>query len=374
MFFGFTLVELLVVIAIIGILIAILLPAVQAAREAARRMSCTNKVKQLVLACHAYHDPSEALPALNSGMDKTTNWSGNVENRRVSGWVALLPFLEQSAFYDRIVDVQKNYHNGSTWVGFLPSSSNPPGGNWSKVAADIPVTFLLCPAESNPRSESGWLGRNNYVFCQGDFPARPETKPNQPGQNKRGTFVPIEWISFNAVTDGTSNTAAISERVVHHGNGRRILLSYAYAYGGDILSGWSTTSVTTQTVPTVCSPQSCLNLRNNNGEYISATNVGSRTGQRWVSGEPVYGAFNTILAPNSPTYITNSGSSDPGFLPPSSYHPGGVTVGALDGSVTFISEIIFCGDLTQKCVASGISPYGIWGAYGSRNGDETTRP
>ena len=98
---GFTLVELLVVIAIIGILVALLLPAVQAAREAARRMQCTNNVKNLSLACHNYHDTYKTMP------QNYSTWGGafarhTIDGRSQSWMVAVLPFIEQQPLYDQI--------------------------------------------------------------------------------------------------------------------------------------------------------------------------------------------------------------------------------------------------------------------------------
>ena len=105
---AFTLVELLVVIAIIGILIGLLLPAVQAAREAARRMQCTNNIKQIALACQNYHEAvKKAYPA-----GAFVARSGDDEFKRVSGFVPLCPYLEQSALYDQIA--ADSYNGGSS--------------------------------------------------------------------------------------------------------------------------------------------------------------------------------------------------------------------------------------------------------------------
>src|SRR5206468_7651117 len=94
---GFTLIELLVVIAIIGVLIALLLPAVQAAREAARRSQCTNNLKQLGLALHNYHDANQAFPSGKAGNDASA--AGN-DSSATSGWVSVLPQMEQGPLFN----------------------------------------------------------------------------------------------------------------------------------------------------------------------------------------------------------------------------------------------------------------------------------
>ncbi|MDR0609822.1 MAG: DUF1559 domain-containing protein [Planctomycetaceae bacterium] len=369
---AFTLVELLVVIAIIGVLIALLLPAVQAAREAARRMECQNRIKQVVLAVHNYHDRFDSLPARMSGMDKTNDWTGHNENRRISAWVGILPGLEQQSLYESITDAQKNYKNGSTWVGLRIAADNPTGGNNSTVAVNVVVAFALCPSEARPEAPSGYYGRNNYVFCDGDFPGQgQDTLPNHKAHNKRGAFSSFVWHNLSAITDGTSNTAAVSERVAHYGRGRNIHSSFAQGISSVIAS-----FAVTNEVPGTFNPQNCVVLKTATGEYPSSVTTArnDRTGHRWLSGEPIFGIFNTIVPPNSPSCTLGGGSSDPGVLPPNSYHSGGVNVGALDGSVRFISDTIGCGDLTLMCVKNGASPYGAWGAFGSKDGTESANP
>ncbi|MDR0871478.1 MAG: DUF1559 domain-containing protein, partial [Planctomycetaceae bacterium] len=137
---AFTLVELLVVIAIIGVLIALLLPAVQAAREAARRMQCQNKLKQLILAVHNYHDSAKSLPAGLAGPYGTVN---AVSAGRWSGFIALLPSIEQSALYDRIMSVDCRM---DAWGGSSLSDMSSYGGKDNPRTAQ-PDTFI-CP--SNP--------------------------------------------------------------------------------------------------------------------------------------------------------------------------------------------------------------------------------
>lgn len=119
---GFTLVELLVVIAIIGILVALLLPAVQAAREAARRMQCSNNLKQLSLALHNYHDTYKTF-VYRSGGTCCSSVGGlqNSNRARLSGFVPLLPFYEQGPLYDRIVagDAANPPHGPHSWSGWV---------------------------------------------------------------------------------------------------------------------------------------------------------------------------------------------------------------------------------------------------------------
>jgi prepilin-type processing-associated H-X9-DG protein len=310
-----------------------------------------------------------------SGMDGTNNWTGSKENRRISAWVGILPGLEQQALYESITDAQKNYKNGSNWRGLRIGADNPNGGDRSPVAVNVVVTFALCPSESRPEAPAGYYGRNNYVFCEGDFPGRGDTLPNGRGHNKRGAFSSFVWHNLSAITDGTSNTAGVSERIVHYGRGRNINSALAQSVAS-VISGFAEAATNGATeVPGTFNPQNCIALKTAKGEYLSTASVNNtRSGRRWLSGEPIFGAFNTIAPPNVTTCTSGTGSSDPGVIPPTSYHPGGVNVGALDGSVRFISDTIGCNDLTSKCVKNGPSPYGVWGAFGTKDGTESSNP
>ena len=149
---GFTLVELLVVIAIIGILVALLLPAVQAAREAARRMSCSNNIKQLGIACHNYLDVYKTFPMSYgriSGGTAIWNEPANPTTRQTSWIMGSLPFLEQKPLYDRIdfnIDVTldpRNTVNGGT----ITNPANPSNA-W--VARQV-IPGLICPSDGATR-------------------------------------------------------------------------------------------------------------------------------------------------------------------------------------------------------------------------------
>ncbi|MDR1291526.1 MAG: DUF1559 domain-containing protein, partial [Planctomycetaceae bacterium] len=238
-FFAFTLVELLVVIAIIGLLIALLLPAIQAAREAARRSECSSKLRQLAIALHNYHDVFDSFPSAQSGIDAPgVDWTaGQHERKRITGLVGLLPFIEMQPLYDIIYDAQLNYTNGATWEGLRTAGTdNSTSATYFQGLYNITIPLILCPSDPFYEPQLGYLGRKNYVFCQGDFPGRGDTHPNGCGANPRAVFVTWKWVGMGAVTDGTSNTLAMSERCITPGNGSKYI--YSLVCGGNVISGW----------------------------------------------------------------------------------------------------------------------------------------
>jgi prepilin-type N-terminal cleavage/methylation domain-containing protein len=146
--FGFTLVELLVVIAIIGVLVGLLLPAVQAAREAARRMQCTNNLKQLGLAVHNYHDTYRVFPAATYSWKAcqhiTPTYLGNSPALNASGWLAALPFFEQGNVYSQYNSAGAAAMAESTGGGNpAPMAGNPvANGNGRLVSQKLPIFYL----------------------------------------------------------------------------------------------------------------------------------------------------------------------------------------------------------------------------------------
>jgi prepilin-type N-terminal cleavage/methylation domain-containing protein/prepilin-type processing-associated H-X9-DG protein len=354
---GFTLVELLVVIAIIGILIALLLPAVQAAREAARRSQCTNNMKQLGLGLQNYHDINRALPIRQGGTNCYGSPYTNGNCIRASAFVGLLPFVEQQAAYDVIR------------AGGYGAPSYGPATNILWYGWEFQVPGFVCPSDTrqvpspvpNPAiGGSSQFGEHNYAFSQGDT-----ITANGQSTTNRGLFPYGTSVRLNQITDGLSNTIAMSERVrVNFGAGASPNASVKY--------GDATVSFITGTYPQA-SPGQCLAVANG-ANYATPSQVNGLFGTMWCDGPVRRVGFTTVLPPNAPSCVSsdnNGNYNGSGVLSPSSNHPGGVNGVMADGSVRFISESINTGNLGASEVASGPSPYGVWGAMGTKDGGES---
>ncbi|MEX0794140.1 MAG: DUF1559 domain-containing protein [Pirellulaceae bacterium] len=346
---GFTLVELLVVIAIIGVLVALLLPAVQQAREAARRMQCSNNLKQLGIALHNYHDTFKTFPTR-----RYNPWiEGVTGDDTRGGHTELLRFIEQGNLYTAIWTA--GVYGGDAWPAGGWKPTYPPSGTAEADRASPyaqQVKTLTCPSDgaASSKSPSMWdreYGKTNYAFCGGDDAESGEAAPPRVA---RGIFGVNAAASMADITDGTSNTIMMGEIVTHFQTNR---------VKGGVKSN---VSINNNTAPTDC-------LAFVDGmNYNPPTGEQGWRGQGWCQGPLANTGFNTIMPPNGPSCANWRGAS--GFYAAQSNHPGGVGIGLADGSVRFIAETIDTGNLSSGHPGNGLSPYGVWGAMGSRAGGE----
>lgn len=368
---GFTLVELLVVIAIIGILIGLLLPAVQAAREAARRMKCSSNMKQFGLALHNYHDAYNSFPASCSTMGGYN---------RYSALIMLLPFMEQNARWDLIV--QEPHDVGMPW------KFNSDKTDWEFDSEGDRVDFegfcgtipaLLCPSDGNSTSPGfRHIARNNIVICRGDGMYNSEFPPETQGNvTSRSVFNPYQaWKGTDAIVDGLSNTIAASETCsVPEG-------MFDSTTNKDIKTGISRLVSSDRDTYWMNLQENCLNRQN--GKEFTGDSLDENRGALFTFGSVIATGFHTVFPPNS---ISCAGSGNAGtykdvpystvfwgVLSAGSNHPGGVNAVYFDGSVRFITESIDCGSSFGQQTTNqttGKSRYGVWGALGTPAGKET---
>jgi prepilin-type N-terminal cleavage/methylation domain-containing protein/prepilin-type processing-associated H-X9-DG protein len=371
---GFTLVELLVVIAIIGVMVGLLLPAVQAAREAARRMSCGNNLKQLGLGLHNYHAAYNTFPA---GMNGTGVWmtpdaAGTVTNQRRlnQNLVGILPFVEQQALWEQISQPFGFAVNGTTPV----TPPFPPMGN--NVGTDSPsyrpyatmISTYRCP--SDPTTLLG-AGQTNYGNSYGDgirSAGRPADGTWGDTGGQRGVFRVRKAIAFRDILDGTANTVAMGELCV--ADQARGVRSYQVNLN-DAQWVWP---------PTPARCKTGAHIETNDPTKYIATNIWPR-GRRWADGHPHSSAVGTAMPPNSPSCSRGAQGDEWDFTASvSSYHQGGAHALMADGAVRFITDSIDTGNPALAPVsgnagvylpAGSRSPYGLWGALGSIAAKET---
>ncbi|QDS92661.1 Type II secretion system protein G precursor [Roseimaritima multifibrata] len=252
---GFTLVELLVVIAIIGVLVGLLLPAVQAAREAARRMSCTNNLKQLGLALHNYHDTHKTMPYAVTGMGGITSGTATPapgQTRNQKGWVMVLPYIEQQNLYD-LFDFR--YAAGVRQSGSNTIDGPLPGevGNANDVVASTVLAAFLCPSDPNPE-QYATISSTSYSISPGtttlqgaftnyDFSAARTSSSadrwSSISLQTRRMFGHDDGTKMSAVVDGLSNTIAIAETLRNTYDGVSQTWGYTKHVGNGVDPAWA---------------------------------------------------------------------------------------------------------------------------------------
>ena len=195
----------------------------------------------------------------------------------------------------------------------------------------------------------------NYNFNAGDFPTVGNGAGG--GGDNRGLFGQYTFLGMGSIQDGTSNTLAMSEHVIGKDGNDRIHGAYA------VTSDWRDFGSNPAT--------QCFVYKGPANTIVGAPGIERLRGVNWCWGGMVIVGFTTVLPPNS-IGCTNWGSEwgSSHILPPDSNHPGGVNSVMADGSVQFISSTINAGDITRAATRSGPSPYGVWGALGSRNGGD----
>jgi prepilin-type N-terminal cleavage/methylation domain-containing protein len=300
---GFTLIELLVVIAIIAILISLLLPAVQSAREAARRTQCRNNLKQLALALHNYESTHSVFPP--GGLGFPYVWSAHAQ---------LLPFVEQ-ANLQNLLD-----YDVPPLAAFNAGQFDPLIVQQNDAAAKLKLPLVLCPSdiEAVPGSEYGGI---SYPACTGSGVNNPG-KPADDGSNAGadGVIFSRSRITFRDLTDGTSNTVAFGEQLL--GDGQDAALA-----GVDFRRRVIELPMGTQTTPDRCDP-------------AAAPAWSGQRGAQWINGHLADTMYNHWYGPNALAPDCHNAFHNFALVSARSAHTGGLHTALCDGSVQFISENI----------------------------------
>jgi prepilin-type N-terminal cleavage/methylation domain-containing protein/prepilin-type processing-associated H-X9-DG protein len=305
---GFTLIELLVVIAIIAVLIALLLPAVQSAREAARRIQCTNNLKQLGLALHNYHTTINKFPLNRVAVDQRYSYSAVSQ---------LLGYFEQVQLYSTL--------------NFSVMRSDPANG----TAQGTTLSSLLCPSDP-PMNLPPGEAATNYRANEGANILHNSTGPNASLPPANGPFFTDITYGIAEITDGASNTAAFAEMLMGDQNDTIVTLRR------DIYDIRPGTSDTLDGAIEVCRSADVSNLAYQR----------SNAGVPWINGSAASALYKHVDVPNKRSCYLGQNRL---LVTPSSLHPGGVNVLLCDGSVRFIKETV---------------NVNTWRAIGTRNGGE----
>jgi prepilin-type N-terminal cleavage/methylation domain-containing protein/prepilin-type processing-associated H-X9-DG protein len=344
---GFTLIELLVVIAIIAVLIALLLPAVQSAREAARRSQCVNNLKQIGLAMHSYQSATNTFPMGSSRAPQASNPANMAWWGDWSAHSMLLPYLEQQPLY-----------SASNFM--VTAMGHEPAGAMNSTVVNTRLAGFLCPSDGN-------AGRN---YTNSYYASAGTTTHREHHVDFTGVFARNVCYGVRDITDGSSNTIAFSEGLIANSTGGRTRAhSVVDVQGPTAADNIRIQSDVYTLVPMGGAPpgpvvtaalEACVSKLRDPG---NSANVKNNKGERWAWGETGMTMFHTIVPPNSTQYAFGSCRNDCGGCSPDasvftnaqSNHSGGVNILMADGSVRFAKDSI---------------AWGTWWALGTRANGE----
>ncbi len=305
---GFTLIELLVILAVIGLLAGLLLPAVQTAREAARRAQCMNNLKQLGLALHSYHAGFGIFPfgvGPDDDKDKGAATTGTPNARRYSAQSQLLPALEQRPLFDAINFQLAPFHP------YNDAKLGPAGEHGANyTAARTTVATFLCPTDHD-RANAVWA-TNVYRACAGS---------SWVGRAGNGLFGQDGGRRIAEVTDGLATTAAFAERCKVWADATTIDLSSVLVSRPSV---WTEAEFRDW----------CRALTEAEARTLLLDLNGGKT---WLEGNMNWTRYNHLLPPGRPS-CKNGLTWNGVAMTATSRHPGGVNVALADGSVRFIRE------------------------------------
>jgi type II secretory pathway pseudopilin PulG len=405
---GFTIREVLILMAAFAILAALFLPNVRNASEAARRMSCSSNIRNIGLAALNYESTYRVLPGAGCGIylaNESEGWERipTGSEGAWSGFSALAPYLEASALYDQIVsgyDSRAVNAKGSScgpWgFDFRQPSKRPIDYIDPREPMYLPARtqFLLmrCPSDPSRSSASAGnaLARTNYAFCFGDAIRGVNTIEYEKDavsindvSHSRGAFCLGLQYPLAAILDGTSNTIAFGEIATPEKDTHDVAKPYKDAR----FQGMVTTSVPWEPDPLKgMSIAACASTVRGN-RYTGTVSLHAFRGVGWLDGRIAFTGFNTILPPNSPSCAPSGigNESEGGIFSASGYHLFGAHVVMLDCAVRFITDDIDSGKpdadapgrfqidnewhQTENWLMP--SPFGVWGALGTRSAGES---
>jgi prepilin-type N-terminal cleavage/methylation domain-containing protein/prepilin-type processing-associated H-X9-DG protein len=297
---AFTLIELLVVISIIGLLVALLIPAVQMARESSRRAACVNNLKQIGLALASYEGAHRVYPFGVGGGGPPgflPRWSAHSQ---------LLMWIEQTSVY-----------NALNFSG-VPWAHNASFGTENLTGVLTSISVFLCPSDINFIADRDGMSCNNYRACAGTKPINLVDNLVATTGINNGAFWFQSAVKVSSITDGTSNTAAFSERCLGNSTNPDPL--------GDIYEIGATLAPCASAGPTT-TPRFDHSL-----EW---------SGQRWSDGNAFYTRYHHYLTPQMQSCTTGTVDySGDLAITATSRHPGGVNLLTADGAVRFVKQSV----------------------------------